>query len=118
MQFATQKYNSTHPFEVLSLLSEANYVQRNDRTSKWKMELALEWNGRAKSKVFEELYPYLKHCMASGKWHGIYGVPVPETGRTSSSELIKNRAELNESDIRVNKIETKDGQDKSCWKKQ
>ncbi|GFS59780.1 hypothetical protein TNCV_332341 [Trichonephila clavipes] len=33
---------------------------------------------------------------------GIYGVPVPETGRTSSSELIKNRAELNESDIRVN----------------
>ncbi|GFU44012.1 uncharacterized protein TNCV_4963301 [Trichonephila clavipes] len=26
MQFATQKYNSTHPFEVLSLLSEANYV--------------------------------------------------------------------------------------------
>ncbi|GFY03840.1 hypothetical protein TNCV_1196201 [Trichonephila clavipes] len=54
----------------------------------------------------------------TGKWHGIYGVPVPETGRTSSSELIKNRAELNESDIRVNKIETKDGQDKSCWKKQ
>ncbi|GFW42866.1 hypothetical protein TNCV_2689161 [Trichonephila clavipes] len=54
----------------------------------------------------------------SGKWHGNYGVPVPETGRTSSSELIKNRAELNESDIRVNKIETKDGQDKSCWKKQ
>ncbi|GFT66555.1 hypothetical protein TNCV_705611 [Trichonephila clavipes] len=36
----------------------------------------------------------------SGKWHGIYGVPVPETGRTSSSELINNRAELNESDIR------------------
>ncbi|GFX52983.1 hypothetical protein TNCV_3228511 [Trichonephila clavipes] len=36
-------------------------------------------------------------------------VPVPETGRTSSSELIKNRAELNESDIRVNKIETKMG---------
>ncbi|GFU73518.1 hypothetical protein TNCV_3146561 [Trichonephila clavipes] len=43
-------------------------------------------------------------------------LPVPETGRTSSSELIKNRAELDESDIRVNKIETKDGQDKSCWK--
>ncbi|GFW27007.1 hypothetical protein TNCV_1378451 [Trichonephila clavipes] len=58
-----------------------------------------------------------KWQVASGKWHGIYGVPVPETGRTSSSELIKNRAELNESDIRVNKIETKDGQDKSCWKK-
>ncbi|GFU58826.1 hypothetical protein TNCV_4840051 [Trichonephila clavipes] len=27
MQFTTQKYNSTHPFEVLSLLPEANYVQ-------------------------------------------------------------------------------------------
>ncbi|GFW59325.1 RNA-directed DNA polymerase from mobile element jockey [Trichonephila clavipes] len=26
---------------------------------------------------------------ASGKWHGIYGVPVPKSGRTSSSELIK-----------------------------
>ncbi|GFU95877.1 hypothetical protein TNCV_5261 [Trichonephila clavipes] len=42
--------------------------------------------------------------MASGKWHGNYGVPVPETGRTSSSELIKNRAELDESDIRFSKI--------------
>ncbi|GFX33514.1 hypothetical protein TNCV_1006751 [Trichonephila clavipes] len=25
----------------------------------------------------------------SGKWHGNYGVPVPNSGRTSSSELIK-----------------------------
>ncbi|GFV90379.1 hypothetical protein TNCV_4952431, partial [Trichonephila clavipes] len=39
--------------------------------------------------------------VASGM--GNYGVPVPESGRTSSSsELIKNRAELDESDIRVN----------------
>ncbi|GFW50048.1 hypothetical protein TNCV_2316301 [Trichonephila clavipes] len=47
--------------------------------------------------------------VASGKWHGNYGVPVPETGRTSSSELIKKRAELNESDIRVNKKKQKMG---------
>ncbi|GFX61123.1 hypothetical protein TNCV_4565191 [Trichonephila clavipes] len=31
MQFATQKYNSTHPFEVLSLLSEIVRVQYFER---------------------------------------------------------------------------------------
>ncbi|GFS49811.1 hypothetical protein TNCV_4344711 [Trichonephila clavipes] len=52
---------------------------------------------------YEIILSWVLDKCASGKWHGNYGVPVPETGRTSSSELIKNRAELNESDIRVNK---------------
>ncbi|GFV93639.1 hypothetical protein TNCV_127381, partial [Trichonephila clavipes] len=61
----------------------------------------------------------LIHCLRpSRKWQVAWNLrsSCPGNGRTSSSELIKNRAELNESDIRVKKIETKDGQDKSCWK--
>ncbi|GFV74994.1 hypothetical protein TNCV_4086621 [Trichonephila clavipes] len=30
-----------------------------------------------------------EYHQASGKWHVIYGVPVPNSGRTSSSEIIK-----------------------------
>ncbi|GFW81097.1 hypothetical protein TNCV_4804651 [Trichonephila clavipes] len=55
---------------------------------------------------------------SGSKWQVAWNLrsSCPGNGTYLSSELIKNRAELNESDIRVKKIETKDGQDKSCWK--
>ncbi|GFW68891.1 hypothetical protein TNCV_2917901 [Trichonephila clavipes] len=36
------------------------------------------------AKAFDKIW----HEGLSGKWHVIYGVPVPKSGRTSSSELM------------------------------
>ncbi|GFU21002.1 hypothetical protein TNCV_4600621 [Trichonephila clavipes] len=53
------------------------------------------------------LYPFTRRPgkipgrnAGSGKWHGNYGVPVPNSGRTSSSELIK-KSLINESDLKI-----------------